>query len=187
MDFQRKLNLDPRIIEKDYVLGWLLAGIENDRELFKSWVFKGGTCLKKCYFENYRFSEDLDYTLTDNTHISQAFLLRKFKEITVWIYEEAGIEFQTDKIQFEIYKNISDKVSVEGRIAYTGPLQRQGSPYSCLAKVVFPHRRGPVMTAIFFSKASLMSTFRYRFIRLHQLTFQISQDFIVHISQNSQN
>ena len=31
--------------------------------LSKSWVFKGGTCLKKCYIETYRFSEDLDFTV----------------------------------------------------------------------------------------------------------------------------
>ncbi|HEY0410225.1 MAG TPA: nucleotidyl transferase AbiEii/AbiGii toxin family protein [Candidatus Dormibacteraeota bacterium] len=24
---------------------------------------KGGTCLRKCYYETYRFSEDLDFTL----------------------------------------------------------------------------------------------------------------------------
>ncbi|WP_394346518.1 nucleotidyl transferase AbiEii/AbiGii toxin family protein [Sphingobacterium psychroaquaticum] len=24
--------------------------------------FKGGTCLSKCYFPNYRFSENLDFT-----------------------------------------------------------------------------------------------------------------------------
>lgn len=26
-------------------------------------MFKGGTCLKKCYIETYRFSEDLDFTV----------------------------------------------------------------------------------------------------------------------------
>jgi predicted nucleotidyltransferase component of viral defense system len=31
----------------------------------ESWVFKGGACLKKCYFETYRFSEDLDFSLRD--------------------------------------------------------------------------------------------------------------------------
>jgi predicted nucleotidyltransferase component of viral defense system len=30
-------------------------------------IFKGGTCLRKCYFPNYRFSEDLDFTSTDAT------------------------------------------------------------------------------------------------------------------------
>ncbi len=27
-------------------------------------AFKGGTALKRCYFGDYRFSEDLDFTLT---------------------------------------------------------------------------------------------------------------------------
>jgi predicted nucleotidyltransferase component of viral defense system len=55
------------VVEKDYVLGWILAGMYGHEELAESWVFKGGTCLKKCYFETYRFSEDLDFTLRTAT------------------------------------------------------------------------------------------------------------------------
>ena len=51
------------VIEKDYVIGWVLWGIGSDPSLSTSWVFKGGTCLKKCYVETYRFSEDLDFTV----------------------------------------------------------------------------------------------------------------------------
>jgi predicted nucleotidyltransferase component of viral defense system len=51
-------SLLPNIVEKDYVLGWILSGINAHEELSENWVFKGGTCLKKCYFETYRFSED---------------------------------------------------------------------------------------------------------------------------------
>lgn len=40
------LGLLPNVVEKDYVLGWLLAGISNHGALNDSWVFKGGTCLK---------------------------------------------------------------------------------------------------------------------------------------------
>jgi predicted nucleotidyltransferase component of viral defense system len=57
--------LDQGVIEKDYMLGWLLAGIANHRALNRTWVFKGGTCLRKCYYETYRFSEDLDFTVVD--------------------------------------------------------------------------------------------------------------------------
>jgi predicted nucleotidyltransferase component of viral defense system len=57
MDFSRELGLTANIIEKDYVLGWVLAGISNHPELGSSSIFKGGTCLKECYFETYRFSE----------------------------------------------------------------------------------------------------------------------------------
>lgn len=52
----RKLKLDPSIVEKDYVLGWILNGIYNHSEAQNSWIFKGGTALKKCYFNDYRFS-----------------------------------------------------------------------------------------------------------------------------------
>ena len=43
-------------------------------------VFKGGTCIKKCYFETYRFSEDLDFTLQDAEHLDEAFLAGVFEE-----------------------------------------------------------------------------------------------------------
>ncbi|MCC2667294.1 MAG: hypothetical protein K0S63_1210, partial [Gammaproteobacteria bacterium] len=129
MDFAREFNLPVTTIEKDYVLGWLLAGIQNDNELFEKWIFKGGTCLKKCYFETYRFSEDLDYTLTDNNHIDEKFLTDRFKNISKWIYEVMGIEIIEDTIRFEIYQNNDGKTTVEGRLNYIGPLQRRNNPY----------------------------------------------------------
>jgi len=49
-------GLTEEVVEKDYVLGWLLWGIGIDPVLGQQWVFKGGTCLKKCYIETYRFS-----------------------------------------------------------------------------------------------------------------------------------
>ena len=51
IDTATALSLRPDVVEKDYVLGWLLAGISNHEVLRESWVFKGGTCLKKCFFE----------------------------------------------------------------------------------------------------------------------------------------
>jgi predicted nucleotidyltransferase component of viral defense system len=81
MEFSREFGLRANVIEKDYVLGWVLAGIFNHPDIGSSWIFKGGTCLKKCYFETYRFSEDLDFTLSDTNHQEQEFLLSCFKEI----------------------------------------------------------------------------------------------------------
>jgi predicted nucleotidyltransferase component of viral defense system len=49
-------QLREHIVEKDYVIGWLLWGIATHPMLRDAWIFKGGTCLKKCYFETYRFS-----------------------------------------------------------------------------------------------------------------------------------
>ncbi len=36
-----ELSLAPAVIEKDYVLGWLLAAIQTDPLLAEAWVFKG--------------------------------------------------------------------------------------------------------------------------------------------------
>src|SRR3989304_3937828 len=62
LDIASDLSLSHDVVEKDYVLGWLLAGISAQEQLAAAWVFKGGTCLKKCYFETYRFSGDPDFT-----------------------------------------------------------------------------------------------------------------------------
>ena len=50
------------ILERDYLLSWILAAIGTHEQLRETLVFKGGTALKKCYFGDYRFSEDLDFS-----------------------------------------------------------------------------------------------------------------------------
>ena len=52
-------------IDKDWALGHLLKAIYSTPGLNDKIVFKGGTCLRKCYIEDYRFSEDLDFTSND--------------------------------------------------------------------------------------------------------------------------
>jgi predicted nucleotidyltransferase component of viral defense system len=44
IDAATALGLNPHVVEKDYVLGWLLWGISGHDALAASWVFKGGTC-----------------------------------------------------------------------------------------------------------------------------------------------
>ncbi|MDZ7667398.1 MAG: nucleotidyl transferase AbiEii/AbiGii toxin family protein [Desulfotignum sp.] len=56
MAFSKQFGLRASVVEKDYVLGWVLAGIFHHKEIGDAWVFKGGTCLKKCYIDTYRFS-----------------------------------------------------------------------------------------------------------------------------------
>lgn len=114
-------GIRPHVIEKDYVLGWILAGI-HQHEIGKTWAFKGGTCLKKCYFETYRFSEDLDFTLSDRAQIHRDFLNAVFSEISEWIYENAGIEVPVDKLTFEIYENPRGVTTCKGRVFYRGPI-----------------------------------------------------------------
>jgi predicted nucleotidyltransferase component of viral defense system len=58
----RQKHVQQYIVEKDYALSYLLAAIVQADSLGDNLVLKGGTALKKLYFADYRFSEDLDYS-----------------------------------------------------------------------------------------------------------------------------
>lgn len=126
LDAATRMSLQPHVVEKDYVLGWMLAGINAHPALRDPWVFKGGTCLKKCFFETYRFSEDLDFTLMDEAQIEAGFLHAAFVEIGEWIYERTGIEIPPDMIEFDIYTNPRGSISCQGKVSYRGPLRAGG-------------------------------------------------------------
>ncbi len=59
---RKRLGLPWEVLERDYLLSWVLAGIAQVDSLRETLVFKGGTALRKCYFGDYRLSEDLDFT-----------------------------------------------------------------------------------------------------------------------------
>lgn len=59
---RERLGIRWETLERDYVLSWVLAGMSRVGRLEDTVIFKGGTALKKCYFGQYRFSEDLDFS-----------------------------------------------------------------------------------------------------------------------------
>lgn len=126
IDNATALGLTPHVVEKDYVLGWLLWGIHNHKAIGESWLFKGGTCLKKCFFETYRFSEDLDFTLLDPSHIDEEFLKTVFSEICEQLYDETGVEFPPETQNIEVYQNLRSQQSCQVRIGYRGPVSPRG-------------------------------------------------------------
>ena len=128
LEFAGEVGLDANVVEKDYVLGWMLAGIAQHPRTRATWLFKGGTCLKKCYFETYRFSEDLDFTLLEAAQVEEGFLRATLAEIAQWIYDESGIELPDAARSLEIYVNPRGNRSAQGRVGYRGPLQRPGDP-----------------------------------------------------------
>ena len=122
----REWSLREDVVEKDYVLGWILWGIASEPALTDSWVFKGGTCLKKCYFETYRFSEDLDFTLVEGAPADPDALRATFATIADRIYEASGIETPREQVRFEVYQTPRGGRAVEGRIYYRGPRRPGG-------------------------------------------------------------
>ncbi len=117
----KRQELQPTTIEKDYVLGWLLFAIANHNRL-SHWVFKGGTCLKKCFFETYRFSEDLDFTIPPGEQLDEQAIVTGLVEVVEWIEVEAGIHFPRDGIGGEGYENKRGRQSYQAKVTYVGPL-----------------------------------------------------------------
>jgi uncharacterized protein len=69
---RNRLGIPWEILERDYLLLWILAGIGQVDSLRGTLAFKGGTTLKKCYFGDYRFSEDLDFSGTEGVPTGDA-------------------------------------------------------------------------------------------------------------------
>jgi predicted nucleotidyltransferase component of viral defense system len=96
-------------IEKDYVITWILYGISQNRFLQENLIFKGGTVLKKAYYDNYRFSEDLDFTLK-NDSITNEQIFEAFSSLFDFVKEEANIplerkpetEFESGNVNFYV-------------------------------------------------------------------------------------
>jgi predicted nucleotidyltransferase component of viral defense system len=122
-----RLKLLPSTIEKDYLLGWLIAAINNHKDLCDEWVFKGGTALKKCYFDHYRFSEDLDFTIKPDFLLEETLLSNIFVQIADWIYRNSGIEIEQSRIKFEQYVNPRGNISCTGSIYCRGPITPKGN------------------------------------------------------------
>jgi len=116
----REWGLAEQVVEKDYILGWVLWGIGTDPVLGQQWVFKGGTCLKKCYIETYRFSEDLDFTVLPGGAVAPEDVLPHLERVLGRVADESGIDFTMQAPKFRLRP--SGQAS-EGRVYYRGPRQ----------------------------------------------------------------
>jgi predicted nucleotidyltransferase component of viral defense system len=119
-------GVEPRIMELDYALGWALRGLAGHPYLKDRLVFKGGTCLRKCYFPEYRFSEDLDFTATSwfgweefEAAVSEAFANAQ---------RASGIDFGARDPRLRVIDDEYGRESLKLTIYWRGPHARGGSP-----------------------------------------------------------
>ena len=112
-------DLREDVVEKDYVLGWVLGGIGTEPALRDGWVFKGGTCLKKCYLETFRFSEDLDFTVLPGGPVESQAVVDHLGLMLRRTGQESGIDFAIREPRIRVRPN----GSLEARIYYRGPRQ----------------------------------------------------------------
>lgn len=122
LDRAAEWQLRADVVEKDYVLGWLLAALSQHPATSTQWVFKGGTCLKKCYVETYRFSEDLDFTLLPAATYDEAGLRSVLREVARQASEQSGIQFPEDQVRVRSRRDKLGRATFEAGLVYRGPL-----------------------------------------------------------------
>jgi predicted nucleotidyltransferase component of viral defense system len=121
-------GVEPTRVDLDYTLGWILCGLWAQPEVATNWVFKGGTCLRKCYFPGYRFSEDLDFTLRQPLSMEDGRAL--VSAATNWAEENTGIDFTSQPLRAEVMPATEGDPGYEFRLYYRGSLPMGGSPRS---------------------------------------------------------
>jgi uncharacterized protein len=102
------------VLERDYCLAWFLAAL-GESDLRTSLALKGGTALKRCYFGDYRFSEDLDFTLLEAIPFDD--ILHRLERVYESVRESSGIIFAFGREDRQTHAN-----SYTFYLAYIGPL-----------------------------------------------------------------
>lgn len=114
----------PQQIEKDYIISWILWGIYNNDLLKDALIFKGGTCIKKIHIEDYRYSEDMDFTLHPDkeTEITDEEIFRAFDAVFEKIKDAANIDLSIPEDSKEVHESGGLKFFIN----YVGPLGGRG-------------------------------------------------------------
>ncbi len=114
-------SIHPGVIEKDYVLSKTLITLATNPEFREALVFKGGTALKKCYYPDWRYSEDLDFT--SRSQLTPDQIQSLFQQAVESVGDMFGLTLRVS--EFSQYpKSSDDIVSAQLKLAYDGPLRQ---------------------------------------------------------------
>lgn len=137
-DGGRRIRED--VLERDYCLAWFLA-VLSQSDLKTVLGFKGGTALKRCYFGDYRFSEDLDFTLLEAIPFEE--IRRRLEAVYRGVWDDSGITFAFDREDRQQHVN-----SYTFYLKYTGPLPAGNDAkvdITVQEHLVFPLEERPIL------------------------------------------
>ena len=102
------------VLERDYCLSWFLAGLSVTilRDIL---AFKGGTAIKKCYIPDYRFSEDLDFTLRNDFSFDN--ILEQLDAAFKHTEQASGVRLKIIRVERPLHEN-----TYTFFVGYEGPL-----------------------------------------------------------------
>jgi uncharacterized protein len=128
------------VLERDYCLAWFLSSLAES-DLKPILGFKGGTALKRCYFGDYRFSEDLDFTLIEPIAFEE--LMKRLDPVYAAVRGASGIVFGFDREDREKHDN-----TYTFYLRYEGPLPRGNDvkvDITLREQLVYPLQERPIL------------------------------------------
>jgi predicted nucleotidyltransferase component of viral defense system len=122
----RELGVPETTIERDYAQNWLLGHLAS-----MNMALKGGTGIRKVYIENYRFSDDLDFTLLEK--MDSVTLNDSIENAVIGAKETSGINF---------IEEISIEENINGFVVnvYFRILRSTGNPIKIKLDLTAPER-----------------------------------------------
>jgi predicted nucleotidyltransferase component of viral defense system len=111
--------------------------------------FKGGTCLRKGYYADYRYSEDIDFTLTER--IGREALGGLLETVAADATDQWAVDFRVRPVRVKVVDDEYGKESYQASLNYRGPLRRTGDPRAVRVDVtasevlVFPVRARAIL------------------------------------------
>jgi len=123
-------------VQRDYIFSWILVGIYSISQFKDHLILKGGNAFRKCYFEQTRFSPDLDFGVESD--IDDKLLLSEINGICDFIQKNTGVIFEKGrntvnekflvheklkvyhvKIYFKDFYGMSDYITIKVRLDIT--------------------------------------------------------------------
>jgi len=113
-------RVPPTTIEKDYVLSWVLSGLPvlNSKGCY---IFRGGTALKKVYYSDFRYSEDLDFIYSQKLNVES--ILRDVNIIFQFVKDRSNMDMRIKTYEIPT----SGRLQIQ--IGFSGPLHRGGDNF----------------------------------------------------------
>jgi len=130
------------VLERDYCLAWFLVGLAES-SMREHLIFKGGTALKRCYFGDYRFSEDLDFTLNGDVPLES--ILDGLEDVYTRVQSASGIPIRYSRADRKTHQNTHTFY-----LAYEGPLPAAAPKevkvdITINERIVFPIEERPIL------------------------------------------
>jgi predicted nucleotidyltransferase component of viral defense system len=106
-----ELGVHAANVQRDYVFGWLLAGLaQPENRLRPSLILKGGNCFRKAYFEHARYSNDLDFSTQSEMDANS--LLEGLRQACTYAGEKSGVTFLVDESRISERSVADDEATI---------------------------------------------------------------------------